>query len=76
MTTRPATKPEATPRAVGLPCFIHSTTAHAKAAAPAARWVLTSASAAFSFAASALPALNPNQPNQSMPAPSKVSVRL
>ena len=51
-------------------------TDYQKAAAAAARCVLTSANAAFSFEASALPALNPNQPNQSMPAPSSVRVRL
>ncbi len=46
---------------------------------PAAVFVVTRAMAATPFAPSAEPALNPNQPNQSRPAPSTVigtSVRL
>ena len=44
--TSPATSPEATPSAVGLPRCAHSTTSQAAAPAAAAMWVSTSASAA------------------------------
>src|SRR5688572_14214943 len=76
MATKPATNPDATPRLVGLSCLIHSTQAHETAAAAAAMCVLTSASAAPAPADKALPALKPNQPNQSSPAPSNVSGKL
>src|SRR5262249_40502336 len=76
MPTSPATSPEATPSAVGLPRCHHSTTSHAAAPAPAATWVLTRASAARPLDPSALPALKPNHPNQRTPAPSRVMVRL
>src|SRR5689334_23049535 len=54
----------------------HSMAPHASAPAAAATCVLTSANAAIPLAFPADPALNPNQPNQSRPAPSTVIVRL
>ena len=39
-------------------------------------WVATNAETASPLAASALPALKPNHPNHSRPAPIKVIVRL
>src|SRR5512136_495121 len=68
MATRPATAPETTPRDAGRPLY---QLAHIQARAPAAAavFVTTNAFAARPFAASALPALNPNQPNQSIAAP-------
>ena len=42
---------------------------HPMAAAAAAKWVLTKALVANELAARALPALKPNQPNQSNAAP-------
>ena len=76
MATRPATAPEAIPKVVGLPLMIHSMVIQLKAAAAVAICVTTKAMAAPSLADSALPALNPNQPNHSSPAPNRVSVRL
>src|SRR5690606_27090774 len=74
--TSPATSPEAAPSAVGLPCFSHSAAHHVVSAAAAATCVFTNAREASPFAARALPALNPNQPNQRRAAPSTVMVRL
>src|SRR5712691_7737958 len=74
--TRPATAPEAMPRTVGLPRDIHSAAIQASAAAAAAVLVLTKALTASADASSALPALKPNHPNQSSPAPMTVSGRL
>src|SRR6478735_1165552 len=69
ITTRPATRPEAAPSAVGFPCFQYSTSIQLSIAPAAATCVLTRASAARPPALSALPALKPNQPNQRSPAP-------
>src|SRR5262245_54013103 len=74
--TRPATAPVTAPRAVGLPCFHASIAIQASAAAAAAVLVDAKAIAANPFAATALPALNPNQPNQRRPAPMKVKSTL
>jgi hypothetical protein len=74
--TSPATAPLAAPSAVGLPRTIHSVPIHDSDAAAAAMWVATIADAARPLAASALPALNPNHPNHSSPAPVTVMVRL
>src|SRR5687768_18494421 len=81
ITTSPATMPDAKPRIVGLPTWIHSTSIQIVAAAAAAICVLANASAATLPAigssapgsATAEPALNPNQPNHSKPAPIRVS---
>ena len=69
MATRPATAPDAAPTEVGLPSLIFSTTSQANSAAAGATMVLTKARAAVLSAASSEPALNPNQPNHSRPAP-------
>src|SRR3954454_5357846 len=73
MATRPATAPEMPPSALGLPLNIHSTVSHARAAAAAAKCVLTKALVARVPEDSALPALNPNQPTQSRHAPMKLN---
>ena len=72
MATRPATAPVAAPSTVGLRVTIQSMTIHARAAMAVAVFVLMNALTASSFAASALPALNPNHPNQSSAAPISV----
>src|SRR5574337_162602 len=76
LATSPATAPLAAPRTVGLPLELHSTNIQARAAAAVARWVTTKALVASLLAAVALPALKPNQPNQSSAAPVTVIVRL
>ena len=72
MATRPATTPEAMPRALGLPWVIHSANIQASAAAAVATWVTSMAMPAVPLAAAAEPALKPNQPIHSMPAPIRV----
>ncbi|MPN45605.1 hypothetical protein SDC9_193172 [bioreactor metagenome] len=76
MDTNPATAPLAAPRTVGLLRWIHSTAIQDKAAAAAEVLVVTKAEAASPLAPRALPALNPNHPNQSRPAPKTVIGRL
>src|SRR3954469_12678722 len=68
--TSPATAPEAAPSVVALESRSRSTTSQPATAAAPATWVLKNATAAEPLAASADPALKPNQPNQSSPAPS------
>ena len=68
--TRPATAPEAAPTVVGRPCRTHSGIIHPNTAAAVASCVAVKALAASGPAVSALPALNPNQPNHSIDAPS------
>src|SRR5580658_3736063 len=72
MATSPATAPEIAPSAVGLPLCIHSAMDQPMAAAAAAKWVFTNADVANELAASAEPALKPNQPTQSRQAPMKL----
>ena len=67
--TRPATRPDARPSAVGLPRCTHSASIQLRAAAAAATCVAVKAEPANRPAARALPPLKPNQPNQSRPAP-------
>src|SRR5215475_3708649 len=74
--TSPATAPDAAPRTVGLPRELHSVNIHASAAAAVAVLVVVKACAARPLAASALPALKPNQPNHRRLAPITVSGRL
>src|SRR5687768_9113423 len=69
MPTSPTTAPVAAPTAVILLVRHESSSDHVSTADAAAALVFTNASAAMPFAASAEPALNPNQPNQSSPAP-------
>src|SRR5829696_10108610 len=76
MATRPATTPEAAPSDVACPSRIFSVAHQASDAAAVATRVLIQATAATSPAPSADPALKPNQPNHSSPAPIITSVRL
>src|SRR5688572_26411035 len=71
--TRPTTMAVAQPTAVGLLERAMSRKVHATSAPAGASIVVVNARAAMPFAPSALPALNPNQPNQSRPAPSSVN---
>src|SRR6478735_2866046 len=68
--TRPATAPEAAPRPVALRCNNFSTTSQPIMAQLVAVEVLIQARPAIPSAAPSDPALNPNQPNHSRPAPS------
>src|SRR5689334_2303670 len=74
--TSPATMPEASPRAVGLPRCHHSTSIQLRPAAAAAACVAAKADTACEPLLIALPPLKPNHPNQSRPAPSSVSTML
>src|SRR5215475_14159856 len=74
--TSPATAPEAAPSTVGLPRELHSVSIQPRAAVAAAVFVVVKACTASPLAASALPALKPNQPNQSRLAPITVKGRL
>src|SRR6476660_3856575 len=76
MTTSPATAPEQKPSTVGLPRVIHSAAGHAAQATAVAIVVVVKAFAAMLSAATALPALKPYQPTQSIPVPTMVSTRL
>src|ERR1700736_241589 len=76
MATRPATAPEAAPSTVGLPRDDHSVNIQPSAAAAVAVLVVMNACAARPLAASALPALKPNQPNHRRLAPITVNGRL
>src|SRR3984957_1338287 len=67
--TRPATAPEMQPSTEGLPLAIHSANIQPSAAAAVAIWVTAIALTARPFAATAEPALKPNQPTQSRDAP-------
>src|SRR5579863_1579576 len=69
MTTRPATAPEQKPRTLGLPRTIHSAIGQTKEATAVASVVVVKALAAITSAATALPALKPYQPTQSIPVP-------
>src|SRR5262245_7513393 len=76
MPTKPATAPEMPPNSVGLPCFSHSITSQPSTAAAAPKCVATNALDARPPAATALPALKPNQPTQSKHAPIVLMTRL
>src|SRR5689334_15293266 len=71
--TRPTTIAVAQPTAVGLPERMMSRNVQATSVPAGASIVVLKASAEMPLAASALPALKPNQPNQSTPAPSSVN---
>src|SRR6266699_1393604 len=73
MATSPTTRPVAAPTAVALPLRIQSRQVQVTMAVAAAVLVAVKAWAARPLAASADPALKPNQPNQRMPAPSRTS---
>src|SRR5262245_33483691 len=74
--TRPATAAVAAPSAVGLPRCSHSIAAQVTTAVAVAVLVFVNATAASPLALSALPALKPNQPVHSRPAPIRHSGRL
>src|SRR5213078_5135918 len=74
--TSPATAPEMAPRALGRRRVIHSAASQPMVAAAAAKCVATNALVARPFEASALPALNPNQPTHRRHAPMKLRTRL
>src|SRR5271157_1190432 len=74
--TSPATAPEAIPSTDGLPLTSHSVNIHDSAATAVANWVTNIAIPARPSAATADPALNPNQPTHSSEAPVSVRVRL
>src|SRR5256712_10812014 len=76
MAPSPAPAPEAAPSTVGLPRVAHSVNIQPSAAAAAAGLVARNALAARPLASSALPALKPNQPNHSSPAPITVIGRV
>src|SRR5882672_3743497 len=76
ITTKPATAPEQKPRMLGLPRVIHSVSAQTNEATAVASVVVVTALAATPSAATALPALNPYQPTQSMPVPTIQSTML
>ena len=63
----------AAPTAVDFCCRTRSSIVHTTSVPAGASIVVVNASAAMPLAASALPALKPNQPNQSSPAPSSVN---
>src|SRR5437763_14059741 len=69
MTTNPATAPVAVAKALGRPYCTQLSTIHTRAATAAQVLVTTNALTARGEAANALPALNPNQPNQRSAAP-------
>src|SRR5450631_4514337 len=69
MATRPATAPDAAPSTEGLPLAIHSANIQPRAAAAVAICVTVIAMPARPFAATAEPALKPNQPTHSNDAP-------
>ena len=74
--TRPATAPEQRPMTVGLPRCAHSTNIQVSAATAVAIWVTVMAMPACTPALTAEPALKPNQPTHSRPAPMKVRIML
>src|SRR5690349_7098618 len=76
MATRPATMPEAAPSEVACPSRSFSVISQPRQAAAVAATVFTQTTAAVLLAPIAEPALKPNQPNQSRPAPSITSGRL
>src|SRR3569832_1143417 len=76
MATRPATAPEAMPSTLGLPWLSHSLNIQARAAAAVAICETANTMPAVPLAATAEPALKPNQPTQSIEAPITVSTRL
>ncbi len=71
--TSPTTIAVAQPTAVGLPERKMSSNVQTTSVAAGASMVVTNARPAIGLAARALPALKPNQPNQSRPAPSRTN---
>src|ERR1700736_2370556 len=73
MTTSPPTAPEQNPRTLGLPRKMYSRIAQVNDATAVASVVVVNALAEMTSAPSALPALNPYQPTQSIPVPTMQS---
>src|SRR5262245_54973886 len=71
--TSPTTIAVAQPTLVGLPVRSASMPAHTTSVAAGASIVVTNARPACGLAATALPALKPNQPNHRRPAPSSTN---
>src|SRR5438874_458516 len=76
ITTKPATAPEQKPSTLGLPRTIHSAIGQTNEATAVARVVVMKALAAITSEATALPALKPYQPTQSIPVPTIQSTML
>src|SRR5579862_3727294 len=76
ITTSPATAPEQNPRMLGLPLRMYSAIGQTNEATAVASVVVVKAFAAITSAATALPALNPYQPTQSIPVPTEQSTML
>src|SRR5689334_8977195 len=76
MATKPATAPEIIPSTDGFLATIHSTNIQLKDAAAVAICVAAAAMPALGLAATAEPALNPNQPTHRSEAPMTLSDRL
>src|SRR5258706_1512949 len=76
ITTSPAKAPEQKPRMLGLPLNNHSAIGQTNEATAVASVVVVKALAATTSAATALPALNPYQPTQSIPVPMAQSTML
>src|SRR5687767_10000727 len=73
MATRPTTIAVAAPTAVDLPRRTQSRRVQTTSVPAGASIVVTNARPAIGLAARALPALNPNHPNQRRPDPSRTS---
>src|SRR5574338_186961 len=67
--TSPATAPDEAPTMLGFPVWAQAIRVHVSAAMPVAVFVTTHADVAIPSASNSEPALNPNQPNQSIPTP-------
>src|SRR5665213_3370855 len=76
ITTSPATAPEQNPSTLGLPRVIHSSNGQTNDATAVASVVVVNALAAMMSAPTALPALNPYHPTQSIPVPTTHKTRL
>src|SRR5437868_10539634 len=76
ITTKPATAPEQNPSTLAFPRNPYSNIAQVKDATAVASVVVMNAFAAMASAPSALPALKPYQPTQSIPAPTMQSTML
>src|SRR5579884_3659603 len=76
MVARPATAPVIAPDMLGFPVCHQAMSSQVTMATEAAVLVLTNATAATPVAASALPPLKPNHPNQSSPVPRATKGRL
>src|SRR5260370_42344430 len=76
ITTSPATAREQNPSTLALPRNAYSNIAQVNDATAVASVVVMNAFAAMPSALSALPALNPYQPTQSIPAPTMQSTML